>query len=111
MSVLSPDAAARAACELAGRWQRGELGAGRWRWLRCRRPAGRRGASPLQFRNQDHLLRGRPFLLGRHAECDLVFDSDQYPTVSGRHCEIVYEPAPLSCATAAVTAPSSTSAP
>jgi pSer/pThr/pTyr-binding forkhead associated (FHA) protein len=45
----------------------------------------------LQFRNQDYLLRGRPFLLGRHAECDLVFDSDQYPTVSGRHCEIVYE--------------------
>ena len=42
------------------------------------------GPARLQFRNQDYPLRGRPFLLGRQPDCDLVFDSDQYPTVSGR---------------------------
>ena len=49
------------------------------------------GPARVQFRNQEYLLRNRPFFMGRHAECDLVFDSELYPTVSGRHCEIVYE--------------------
>jgi pSer/pThr/pTyr-binding forkhead associated (FHA) protein len=31
------------------------------------------------------------FVLGWHSECDLVFESDSYPTVSGRHCEIMTE--------------------
>ncbi len=92
VSVLSPDAAARAACDLAGRWQRGELARGPVEVAPLPPPApADAGPARLHFRNQDYPLRGRPFLLGRHAECDLVFDSDQYPTVSGRHCEIVYE--------------------
>ncbi len=92
VSVLSPDAAARAACELAARWQRGELesGAVEVAPLPAPLPADA-GPARLQFRHQDHPFRGPAFLLGRHADCDLVFDSDQYPTVSGRHCEIVYE--------------------
>jgi hypothetical protein len=92
VSVLSPDAAARAACDLAGRWQRGELARGGVEVAPLPPPLpADAGPARLQFRNQDYLLRGRPFHLGRHAECDLVFDSDQYPSVSGRHCEIVYE--------------------
>ncbi len=92
VSVLSPDAAARAACDLAARWQRGELARGPVEVAPLPPPVpAESGPARLQFRNQDYPLRGRPFLLGRHAECDLVFDSDQYPTVSARHCEIVYE--------------------
>jgi FHA domain len=92
VSVLSPDAAARAACDLAGRWQRGELTRGPVEVAPLPPPLPvDAGPARLQYRNQDYPHRGRPFLMGRHAECDLVFDSDQYPTVSARHCEIVYE--------------------
>jgi hypothetical protein len=92
VSVLSPDAAARAACDLAGRWQRGELPRGPVTVAPLPPPLPvDAGPARVQFRNQDYPLRARPFLLGRHADCDLVFDSDLYPTVSGRHCEIVYE--------------------
>jgi hypothetical protein len=92
VSVLAPDAAARAACDLAARWQRGELARGPVEVAPLPPPLpAEAGPARVQFRNQDYPLRGRPFLLGRHADCDLVFDSEQYPTVSGRHCEIVYE--------------------
>jgi hypothetical protein len=92
VSVLSPDAAARAACDLAGRWQRGELARGPVEVAPLPPPLPvDAGPARLQFRNRDYLLRNHAFLLGRHAECDLVFDSGEYPTVSGRHCEIVYE--------------------
>ncbi|HZT80771.1 MAG TPA: FHA domain-containing protein [Gemmataceae bacterium] len=92
VSVLPPDAAARAAHGLAARWAQGEL------------PAGPQGAAPLlpaqsadagpprlHFRGQDYPIRGAAFTLGRHAGCDLVFDSEQYPAVSARHCEIVFD--------------------
>jgi len=92
VSVLSPDAAARAACDLAGRWQRGELTRGPVEVAPLPPPLPvDAGPARVQFRNQEYPLRGRPFLLGRHADCDLVFDGDLYPTVCGRHCEIVYE--------------------
>jgi len=92
VSVLSPDAVARAACALAARWQRGELTGGPVEVAPLPPPSpAEAGAARVQFRNQDYPLRGPAFLLGRHADCDLVFDSEQYPTVSGRHCEIVYE--------------------
>jgi pSer/pThr/pTyr-binding forkhead associated (FHA) protein len=45
----------------------------------------------LHFRGQDHLLDSPCFTLGRLPDCDLVFDSAEYPTVSARHCEIVYD--------------------
>ncbi len=90
--LLSPDAAARAAQGLAARWLRGEL------------PAGVLAAAPLlppqppdlgpprlHFRGQDYLIRDLCFSLGRHGDCHLVFDSDLYPAVSARHCDIVYD--------------------
>jgi hypothetical protein len=92
VSVLSPEAAAAAACDLAARWQRGELTRGPVSVAPLPPPLPLdAGPARVQFRNQDYLLRGRPFVLGRHADCDLVFDGDLYPTVCGRHCEIVYE--------------------
>jgi len=92
VSVLSPDAPARAACDLAARWQRGELPRGAVMVAPLPSPLPvEAGPARVQFRNQDYPIRGKAFLLGRHSDCDLVFDSEQYPTVSGRHCEIVYE--------------------
>jgi hypothetical protein len=88
--VLPGDAAARAALEIAAR-------------LACQGgPAGPVDAAPLpdpappeegplrvRSNHQDHPVALRPFTLGRHPSCDLVFDSERFPNVSARHCEIV----------------------
>jgi hypothetical protein len=90
--VLDPDALARAAHDLAVRLHRGGL------------PRGHLGAVPLsdggpadagparlQFDGQDYMLSGPVFTLGRDPACHLVFDSARYPTVSARHCEVVFD--------------------
>ena len=46
---------------------------------------------PRRFAGQEHVLVGPCFTLGRHGACDLVFDSTQYPVVSARHCEILFD--------------------
>ena len=43
----------------------------------------------MHFRGQEFVLSPPLFTLGRHPDSDLVFDSELYPTVSGRHCEIL----------------------
>jgi hypothetical protein len=90
--VLGPDAAARAAFDLAARIQRDELAPGRLGVapLPPQQPA-HAGPARLHFRGRDHLLDGVCFTLGRHPSCDLVFDGAEYGTVSVRHCEIVYD--------------------
>ncbi|NBO90871.1 MAG: FHA domain-containing protein [Planctomycetia bacterium] len=45
----------------------------------------------LHFRGQDHLLSKPSFVLGRDPSCDLVFESQAFPHVSARHCEIVFD--------------------
>ena len=45
----------------------------------------------MQFRNQDYAVQGKSFLVGRHTDCDLALDPGEFPAVSGRHCEIVFE--------------------
>lgn len=90
--VLAPDAAARAAQALAGRWVRGELLPGHLdRAPLLPPPPPDAGPPRLAFRGREFLLGGPAFTLGRHPACDLVFDSDLYPGVSGRHCEIVFD--------------------
>lgn len=91
VQVLAPDAAARAACELAGWFYRGDLPMG---YLESSPllPATTPEAGParLHFHGQDYTI-GKTFSLGHHFACDLVFDRDRYPQVSSRHCEIVFD--------------------
>lgn len=94
LHVLDDDAVARAAFDLAVRQQRGELAQGH---LECAplpgsavaNPASDRGPARLHFQGQEHLLAAPLFSLGRDPSCHLVFETELYPTVSARHCEIV----------------------
>jgi hypothetical protein len=92
--VLDDDAVARAAFDLALRQNRGDLPRGH---LDCAPLPGSsaadaandRGPARLYFRGYDYLLSGPLFVLGRDPACHLVFETELYPTVSARHCEIV----------------------
>lgn len=92
VQVLAADAAARAACELAGWFRRGDLPAGYLETAPLL-PATPPEAGParLHFHGQDYPLGKSAFSLGHHFACDLVFDRDRYPQVSSRHCEIVFD--------------------
>jgi hypothetical protein len=91
--VLRPDALAAAAHDLAARVHRGEARPGHLEAV----PLGPAvypadpGPARLNFRGQDHVLSAAPFTLGRDPACDLVFESELYPHVSARHCEILYD--------------------
>lgn len=91
--TLEPDALALAAHRLAVRVERGELDAGHYEELAL--PVGFArgddGPARIHFRGRDHFLTRTVFTLGRDPSCDLVFESDLYPNVSARHCEIVLD--------------------
>jgi hypothetical protein len=88
----APDAPARAAHALAGRWQRRELPPGRLDHVPLLPPSPSDAGPPrLHFRGQEFVLATPTFSIGRHPDCDLVFDSELYPTVSARHCDIVQD--------------------
>jgi hypothetical protein len=95
VQVLPPDALARAAHLLALRIHRGEVTSEHPDGLAL--PAAASGArvdpgpARLSFRGQDHFLTGTSFVLGRDPSCDLVFETELYPHVSARHCEINYD--------------------
>jgi len=90
--LLAADAPARAAHALAGGWQRRELPPGFVEAAPLLPPAPSDAGSPrLHFHGQEFVLTGTAFTLGRHPDCDLVFDSEVYPTVSARHCEILQD--------------------
>ena len=91
VQVLDADAVARAAYELAGRVRRGELPRGRVDAAPLPAAGGGDGPPRLQFRGQEHPLTGAVFTLGRDPECDLVFETELYPSVSARHCEIALD--------------------
>src|SRR5262249_33759833 len=87
--VVEADAVARAAHQLAAAFQRGETPRGHLDSLTTRSPSPPdTGPARLEFRGQEHVLGEASFLLGRDPACDLVFESELYPTVSARHCEI-----------------------
>jgi hypothetical protein len=49
------------------------------------------GPVRLHFDGQDYSLDKTAFTLGRHPDCNLVFESEHYPMVSANHCEIVFD--------------------
>ena len=90
--VLDEDAITRSAHFLAGRVLCGDL------------PPGHHDSAPLQegvdvnpgpgrlqYRGIEHPLSSAIFTLGRASDCDLVFDTAAFPTVSARHCEIILD--------------------
>jgi hypothetical protein len=88
--LLAPDAAARAAHALAVRTRCHEVPRGRLQSaLLLPPPSPEAGEPRLHFLGQDYPLGASAFLLGRHPDCDLVFDSQLYPAISGQHCEII----------------------
>jgi hypothetical protein len=92
--VLHADALARAAHALALRIHRGDVPPSHLEGIALPAAAGTRtdnGPARLSFRGQDHLLTTAPFVLGRDPMCDLVFESELYPHVSARHCEVLYD--------------------
>src|SRR5205823_2204579 len=91
-TVLADDAPARAAHGLAARLHHGEWQSGHYD-VATLLPSPELNSGPprLHFRGQDFPLKSLSFSLGRHASCDLVFDSAVYPTVSTWHCEIIYD--------------------
>jgi hypothetical protein len=99
--VLADDGVARAAHALAARIHQGDLPTGHLGALPLpgvgpapapeREPGLEAGPARLSFRGQEHLLSGPTFTLGRDPSCDLVFESELYPTVSARHCEVLFD--------------------
>jgi hypothetical protein len=90
--LLTADAVARAAHALASGWQRRELPPGRIEAAPLLPPPSPDAGPPrLHFRGQEFVLTATAFTLGRHPDCDLAFDSDLYPAVSARHCEILQD--------------------
>jgi hypothetical protein len=92
VQVLPAEAPARAAHELAAAACQGEVVAGLLDSapLPPPRPVDT-GPARLHFHGRDHVLRGRPFLIGHQRRCDLVLDAALYPAVAAQHCEVVYE--------------------
>jgi hypothetical protein len=95
VQILGPEALARAAHALALRIHRGEAPSAHPDGIALPASASAQRVDPgparLNFRGKDHLLIGSPFVLGRDPACDLVFETELYPHVSGRHCEINYD--------------------
>jgi hypothetical protein len=96
VQILPPDALARAAHAQALRVHRGEAETAHPQGIALPSSAASTsrsdpGPARLSFRGQDHPLVGTPFVLGRDPTCDLVFESELYPHVSARHCEITYD--------------------
>jgi hypothetical protein len=89
--VLDADAAARGAHDLAGCVLRGELARGRIDAAPLTPAADEGGPARLQFRGRQHPLTKAVFVLGRDPACDMVFESELYPSVSARHCEIALD--------------------
>jgi hypothetical protein len=90
LRLLADEAICQAVHELAAGLQRESLSPGHLPVVPLpASDAADAGPARLQFRGQDHLLDRPAFSLGRDPRCDLSFDSVEFPSVSGRHCDIV----------------------
>jgi hypothetical protein len=91
--VLSPDASARGAHAVAAYFHRGDFACGHLDTaapLPLPQPL-EAGPARLHFQGQDYLLGRSVFVLGRLPGSDLMFDSELWPGVANRHCEIIFE--------------------
>jgi hypothetical protein len=90
LQVLGPEAVAQATLHLAEQLERGVLEAEHVEVAPPMEAAPPEEGQPrLRFRGLDHPLGQNTFTMGRDPRCDLVFETDEYPSVSGRHCEVV----------------------
>jgi hypothetical protein len=90
--ILGPDAVAHAVLDLASHWQQGALRPGHLDAapiLEAQSPA--LGIARLNYRGRDYPFLTALFTIGRDPRCDLVFETAEYPSVSGQHCKIVSE--------------------
>lgn len=90
--VLPADAVVHAAHELTARWFRKELPQGHLEvvpLLDMQPPSA--GLARLHFRGRDHLLKATALTLGRDPRCDVVFDTQEFPSVSAEHCRIAVD--------------------
>jgi len=90
LQVLGPEAVAQATLHLAEQLERGVLEAEHVEVAPPMEAAPPEEGQPrLRFRGLDHPLGQNAFTMGRDPRCDLVFETEEYPSVSGRHCEVV----------------------
>ena len=90
LRLLGDESLCQAVHELAVGLQRKALTPGHWQVVPLPQvePVDT-GPARLHFRGQDHVLDRPAFSLGRDPRCDLSFDSAEFPSVSGRHCDVV----------------------
>lgn len=90
--ALSPDAMAQAVHELGLFFHRGAIDPGHLEIspILDARPVDR-GPARLEFRGEEYHLTEDLYTLGRAKECDIVLESEVYPSVSGLHCEILFD--------------------
>ncbi len=91
--VLTDAAIGRGAHSVAAYFQRGDLAQGHLQAvapLPLPQPL-EAGPARLHFQGKDYLLSTSLFAIGKHQGADLIFDAEQWPGVSARHCEIVYD--------------------
>jgi hypothetical protein len=91
--ILAPEAAARGAHAVAAHFQRGGLGK---RHLEVAAPlplpqSPEAGPARVLFQGTETLITGRAFLIGRHSDCNLIFDRTRFPRVAPHHCAILFD--------------------
>lgn len=89
LQVLGADAVCAATAALADRLGGGALTPGHQDAVPLPEPRPPNEGEPrLHFRGQEYPLRTARFTLGRDPRNDLAFDSTEFPSISGNHCEI-----------------------
>jgi hypothetical protein len=93
VQVLESDALARQAHEMGLRIVRGEVSPGHLEAAPVALSGCMLDPGPprLHFSGRDHLLTTDVFTIGRDPACSMVFESELYPTVALRHCDVIFE--------------------
>jgi hypothetical protein len=90
--LLQPDDLAQAVLSLAGLFKVGRIAPGYRETAPIPRPhLDDAGPPRLHFQGHDYELGSGVFSLGRDPACNLVFASEQYPHISGHHCDVLLD--------------------